>query len=425
MSSRLAMVMRSTDPLTRNGYALVLNTLVSGGLGIIYWVVAARLFTPSEVGRDAAVITVMTLLSSIGGMNLAGALVFVLPRVGASARRYIATSYAASAGLVAVLVAGFLIIVARTGGPLAFLDASVPVAGFFLLAACAWTLFTLQDGVLTGLRAAPWVLGENTAYGVIKLVVLIALAGVGLTHGIYLSWVLPVLVLVPVVNVLVFRRLLPAVADREDRLPDGSRGFRRFVGLNYGSALFYQGYVNAIPLLVLGILGSRVNGFFYVAWTWSCAIDLVTHSMGASLTVEGSAEPARLPELVRHVVRRLAVLVGGGGLVAIVAAPWLLSAYGPAYADESAGLLRLLVLGALPRAVVIVAQSAARARGEGALVLWSEAVTFLLVMGLAVPILDHVGAIGVGIAWLVGNAVVAVLVLPALMSCLRDRLPAR
>ena len=51
-------------PLTRNGYSLVASAGVTSALGLVYWVVAARLYTPAEVGVNAALLsTMMALLS--------------------------------------------------------------------------------------------------------------------------------------------------------------------------------------------------------------------------------------------------------------------------------------------------------------------------------------------------------------------------
>ena len=56
----------------------------------------------------------------------------------------------------------------------------------------AWAIFTLQDGVLIGMRSAPWVAIENGIFGVAKIALLLAFA-VALPHlGIYISWMLPV-----------------------------------------------------------------------------------------------------------------------------------------------------------------------------------------------------------------------------------------
>ena len=194
---------------------------------------------------------------------------------------------------------------------------------------------------------------------------------------------------------------------------------RKFLGLNYASSLIYQAYVNLLPLLVLIALGAKANGLFYVAWTWSTAIDLVSHAMGSSLTVEGSAEPALLGVHLRRTAVRLATLLLPGVLAVVLIAPALLGLYGHDYRD-SADVLRLLALGALPRAVVIVAQSASRARGEAGLMVWSEGIICVLALGLTGALISGMGAEAVGLAWLVANAVAAVLVVPGLRRAVQS-----
>ncbi len=74
----------------------------------------------------------------------------------------------------------------------------------------AWAIFTLQDSVLVGLRSAFWVFVENGIFGIVKIVLLVLLVTVLPDHlGIYVSWMLPVIVAVPLVNVLIFGSLVP------------------------------------------------------------------------------------------------------------------------------------------------------------------------------------------------------------------------
>ncbi|MCU1675015.1 MAG: hypothetical protein JWN77_3128 [Frankiales bacterium] len=400
-----------TDPLTRNGYALVLSTLVTGALGVVYWVVAARLFDARELGLDAAALTAMTLVASVAGMNLSGALVFVLPRLGPSAGSYIWRYYrwagtgALALGAVAAL-GSTLLDDARD-----FLGGSPSLAVLFVIACLGWVLFTVQDGALTGLQRGDWVLAENSAFSVAKLLLLIVAARLGLSHGVLLSWVLPVLVLVPLLNLLIAHTVLPAIAGRPEAVDE--LGLRRFLGINYASALVYQAYVHLLPLLVLLELGAEANGLFYVAWTWSTAIDLLSHALGSSLTAEGSAAPEQLPVHLRRTATRLALLVGPGVAALVTVAPVLLSVYGDGY-DASVDVLRLLSLGALPRCIVILAQSTSRARGRAGLLLWSEVAICCITLGLTLLLLPSHGATAVGISWLVGNTVVAALLLPGL-----------
>jgi len=397
---------RPTDTMTRSGYALVASTLASGAIGVVYWVLAARLTTPHDLGADAATLTAVMLVASVAGLNLSSALVYLLPQGGLSPRHLVATVYRATAGL------SFAV----GGGVGLALGGSAVDSLVLACACCIWVLFTTQDGVLTGLRRAPWVLVENVVYGLAKLAVLPLLAWWGWRHAVLGSWLLPAALAVPIVNALVFRRVLPSGSERQST--SELAALRGFLGLNYASALIYQGYVNVLPIVVTVVLGSRANGLFYVAWTWTSALDLVSHAMGAALTVELSATPHLSTQLVRRAGIRLAALVLPGVLFLGVLAPHLLSMYGGEY-RASTTVLRLLALGAIPRAAVIIAQATARARGQGALLVWSEAVICVVTLGATLLFIGGHGASAVGAAWIAGNAVAAIAVMPTLFKVLK------
>lgn len=75
------------SPLLRNAYALMLNTGVSGLLGLGFWLVAARYYTESAVGQGSAAIAAMKLLAGLTAVTLTGALARFIPVAGRSTGR--------------------------------------------------------------------------------------------------------------------------------------------------------------------------------------------------------------------------------------------------------------------------------------------------------------------------------------------------
>ena len=67
-------------PMYRDAYALMLNTVVNSGLGLLYWIVAARTSTPEDVGRGNALISLMLLVSILTQVDFGQALIRFLPR---------------------------------------------------------------------------------------------------------------------------------------------------------------------------------------------------------------------------------------------------------------------------------------------------------------------------------------------------------
>ena len=136
-----------------------------------------------------------------------------LPQSGRRTGLMIRRGYGLSA---ATAIAGsviFLLIVVRPGSSYAEL-AGLGAGAVFVGCVVIWSLFTLQDGALVGLRSARWVAVENALFGVAKIGMLLPLAVILPHTGLYVSWMAPAIVAVPAVNLLIFRRLLPRHAER-------------------------------------------------------------------------------------------------------------------------------------------------------------------------------------------------------------------
>jgi hypothetical protein len=179
-------------PLFSNAIALIVNTAGTGATGVVYWILAARLYEPAHVGRGSAMIAAMLLLAGLGELNLVGALIRFIPRAGAETGRLITAAYRASAitGLLAAGAFGFGW--SQLMEPDRVLHLSLPLALWFAVAVVSMSIFALQDGVLTGLRQAKWVPLENALFGVVKIGLLIVLALWSVDVGVFLSWSIPI-----------------------------------------------------------------------------------------------------------------------------------------------------------------------------------------------------------------------------------------
>ena len=165
-----------------------------------------------------------------------------------------------------------------------------PITGlFFVGCVVCWALFTLQDSVLAGLRNAHWVLLENTVFGIAKVVLLILFASHFMHIGIYLSWMVPCVLTVPLVNALIFSRLVPRhTAATIDVEPPSNRQIGRFLAGDYSGAMFLLATSNLVPVLVAAMISDVKNtAYFYMAWLVGGILDLVAVNMAISLTVEG------------------------------------------------------------------------------------------------------------------------------------------
>ncbi|MGD0375623.1 MAG: hypothetical protein ABSB01_13695 [Streptosporangiaceae bacterium] len=407
-----------SDPLFRNAYALMINTGTTGLLGLVYWLLAARHYAAADVGRASAAYAAMNLLAGITALSLTGALARFIPQSGGTTRALILRAYAVSAAASLVITVPFLLTVGHWGS--SYSELGGVTAGFvFTAAVVAWAIFTLQDGVLIGIRSAPWVAIENGVFGVAKIALLLGFA-VALPHlGIYISWMLPVVISLPLVNMLIFRRLIP----RHERLvghrePPTNRQVGRFVAGDFTGAVCLLATANLVPIVVAMLVTPGTNAYFYIAWTIGTTVDLLAINMAMSLTVESAFNAAALAANTRTALRRtLLILVPVAGLVALLA-PWGLSLFGPGYAQYGAPILQLLAAATVPKALTELYFGALRAQSRTSRIAIFQVIRAVLLLGLALVLTKVMGTVGAGVAVLASQLITMILILPGLRGVL-------
>ncbi|MCU1615572.1 MAG: hypothetical protein JWO98_3112 [Frankiales bacterium] len=413
------------EPFSRNAYSLVLNSGVTGVLGLGYWLLAARTYGESDVGRGSVTISVMTLLSGLVALSLYGTLARFIGPSGRRAGRFVLTAYLLTVVVVAVLAVLFLLTLPFWGPSYSHL-AGFTTGLFFVAAVIAAAVFTLQDGVLTGLRRAGWVPVENGVFGITKIVLLVVLASRNPRDGVWLSWVIPMAVLLLPVNALIFGRLIPRsgrAASASNSLPTRKQ-VGRFVAGDYVGALCMFTAFQLVPVLVAVNVPLYSFGYFYIAWTIGGVLTGVGMNMASSLTVEGVYDPSSLRANCRAaIIRTFGLLLPAAVIVALVA-PYGLRLLGRGYVD-AAPMLQLLAVAALPASLAEIYVGVLRAQNASARIarLQVARVVLMLCAVLAATRLHgpFAGAVPstltrVGIAVLLYETVLAVVVLPRLRT---------
>lgn len=409
------------DPLYRSSYALVANTAATTTLGVAYWAIAAHFYGRQTVGRSAALVSALILVSTFAQLNLANTLPRFIPKAGRSAGKFIGYSYAASS--CAALVGGlaFVTVLPRLSSQWHFVRNSPPLAVAFVAAAVIWGIFALQDVVLLSLRRPLLVPAENFVYGVCKLLMLVGVVWSLHSTGIFFSWVVPLAITVPAVNWLIFRRYLKerhAVAAPSELR---AREVVRFASVDYIGNVLTQASGNLLPLLVLSTLGATANSGFFIAWTIASGLGLVALNFGTSLLVEGAAAPHRLAELTRGVLVRCMLVTSLGAALLVLAARPILRVYGSGYAAHTPALLALLSLGTIPSCLVVIAISLDRIAGRVGRATSTRLVLTVLVLGGSWILVKREGIDGVALAWGGANLFVALVRSPTIVGAARPR----
>jgi O-antigen/teichoic acid export membrane protein len=417
-------------PLYGNGYALMLSSASNSGLGVVYWILAARTYSTSIVGLNSAAIAAMMFLAGVSQLNLASALTRFIPGAGRATRHFVIYSYVISVGLGAVASLAFILGINAWIPKGNFIDTFIDTVPFFIpwfiIATMAWCVFNLQDSVLTGLRQAIWVPAENALYGVTKIVLLVIFAGLFPRYGVFASWTIALAVSLLPTNALILLKLIPRHMQRakpEDAMPIAPGPVARFVAPDYVGALCWLMATTLLPVLVTQRVGTTANAYYYLTWTIAYSLYLISPNMGSSLIVEAAIDPRKLSKYSYQAFISTTRLLAPVVAVVVLGAPVILRIFGENYAAEGSTLLRLLALSAMPFAVNALYISVARVQRHMRSVVAVLAALCGLVFALSFALLDIYGITGIGIAWLVSQSVIAAVLWLTRLRTLWSRQP--
>jgi O-antigen/teichoic acid export membrane protein len=119
-----------------------------------------------------------------------------------------------------------------------------------------------------------------------------------------------------------------------------------------------------LPVLVTARLSSTDNAYFYTTWMMAGIFLIIAPAVSQSLFAEGAHNPHQLLVKTRSALAAIGAILIPGVVGILALGGILLSAFGPAYRDHATGLLRLVLLAAVPDAITNVCVAVLRVRGR-------------------------------------------------------------
>lgn len=437
-------VVRS-DSLARNSLYMMASTVVTAGLGYVFWIVTAHVFTSAQVGTGSAVIS---LCSTVALLTYLGSWATLIERLHTYERSRKWTAVVVricviTTVLTAVAAAAAIPVLAHSKSYGSFFDAA-PMVLIAVVGSAAWTLVNLFSAAFIAARRADGLLSIQTLVSVVKVLLVVPIAIAGRSAGeIVGAWVGSALLGVAIGAVWLLPRLglgrrpLGAISHRSvlagagiavPRRPGRRARHRqqpRFhpsassIGRLVGQHLTSVGGAATplvLPILVVLRLGVTPNAYFYITWMIGGVFFMVSPSVSAALF----AETVRADSDLRNVVLRafrmtscllipaMVVMIGGGRII--------LGIFGRPYASAGYGLLILLAVSALPDAVSNIAVAVFRV---------TKRLSYAASLNIGIMIMTVVGAwflmptlgiLGAGAAWLGAQMIGAVASIPAFAS---------
>ncbi|GEL16908.1 oligosaccharide flippase family protein [Pseudonocardia asaccharolytica] len=414
---RAAMTRAQDDPLVRNSFFLMATTATTAAVGFLFWLIVARLYPVTAVGKATSLLSVLSLLSYISLIGMGASLIRHLPTTTRRAE-HVSTSLLAVGGSALLIALVFVVVVPFTSPELAFVgDSAIHIAIFAALATCA-ALNLLTNSVFVAMRAARYNLLINGGLmGIAKIALPFVFVFAG-AMGIFAASGVASL-LAAVASVLAIRRRLKIRVRWAFSAGLARRTFRFSMGY-YVTACLNLAPSLIIPILVLNQLGPEIAAGYFMAFQIATVINSVSFAVGEALFAEGAHRQEGLGALARRSLAIMGAVTGPAVVIVVVLAVPALALFGPSYVSTARGALIVLAVSAFAVAFHSWTSFLIKITDQFAAMIVTEAVFAVATTVLVVLAASH-GAVWIAAAWGAGNVLSGVVAGVALLAARRRR----
>ncbi len=336
-----------------NGKSFLQNALFLWGAnilpmlaGFLFWGLASRLYTPTEIGLVSAMISACALVAGLAGPGFNLGVVRFLPEA-QNPVQFLNAVYTAII-LSSLLAGGIYLGGLHWWSPGLKILVETPwyTAGFIVFVIAINLGATVRE-TFVARRQSKYSLWYTAIANLSRLALVIPLAWIGLAGlsiavlagyslALWISWMY----------------MLPLAETGYHFTPTWNwsavKPILTFSFGNYLVNLIGQLPQTILPLMILETLGAQANGTAYIALMLGSLILSPGLALSMSSFAEGANQSETSSNLLSHAARiALLITILVAGITFLAASP-LLSLFGPDYARSSTALLRWLSLAAIP-----------------------------------------------------------------------------
>lgn len=409
--------------LLRSAASLASTSMVTAGLGFVFWAVAARAFPASAVGESSTAISAMGLIAPLTTLGFGTLVMMRLTRMDQGRSTLVSTAcLVCGAAATAVALACALTLPDSLLGLPGVGNRPIATVVFVGLVATQAVGLVIDQALLAA-HGGGIQLARNIIQSVAKLVLIIALALTLARFGslnIVASWFAANAISIVAVVVVLMRRyrvsprrMLPRLAVLRGMHLDAARHH----ALN--TALMVPYFV--IPIVANAILGSEQAAYLYATWSLAGFVFFLPVALATALFASGARDTRTFHMEFRFTLRFALVICTAANLALALIGGLVLEIFGKAYADNGHLLLILLALGGLGLIVKDHHVTLARVIGtEGREALLMGALGAGEILG-AVLGASRGGLVGLALGWLAAIGLEVVVCAPMVWRAYRGR----
>jgi len=397
------------DPLFKNSYYILLTSSSISIFGFIFWIIVARLYTPNDVGLATVIFSMSQLISVFSSLGLNYSLVrYYVKR---NDKNKMVNTVILTNGIIAFILSIIFLTGIRFWSPaLIYLQENYLLLFSFIILTIFSAIFSLQSNVFIAARLAKFSFYQNIIYNILRVPLPFLLFSFGLL-GIISSWTLAIVIAYLLGSFWLIPKILPEYKPRPKLNINILKEIITYSFGNYIAGVLVSLPILIMPLLIVNILNVENAAYYYIAWSITTIFITISSAVTTSLFVEGSQNKEIDFQMnILKSIKFVFLLLIPSIIILFVFSKEILLLFGKPYSENASILLWFFVIGCIPYAINQIYTTIKRVQIDIKPMIYINLITAIFVISGSYILMNMIGLLGVGIAWILGQGVVAIFV---------------
>lgn len=398
MFHKLKETYKSTkNPLYVNSFYIMLTLAASSVIGFVFWIIAAKSYSPASVGISTALISSLTLISMISMLGFDQSIIRFFPDRDKG-------KIFSTAAIITILATTIFCVIYIVGIDLWAPSLSLIKnnALLFYIFLMANVLTVLAGNAFLALRKAKYYFLQNLITGA-RLILLFPFVIFG-SLGIFSSYGASfVIAFIFSMLILFMLGIKPKKFDKTF-LKDS---------FHFSMGNYTFGILTAVPsqilaIIILNVLGAEQTAYYYIAFTIASILFIIPFAFSTSLFVEGShGEPLR-KNILRSIKSIFSLLIPLA-LILYFLGSFILNLIGTNYIN-ALGIFNLMIVSSIFMVPYHIFISIKKVQKDMKSLIFIGALLTTLAIGLSYVLMLIYGLMGVGYGWIITYIFISIVV---------------
>jgi O-antigen/teichoic acid export membrane protein len=391
------------DSLYRNSIYLILNSGLMAFIGFVFWLIAAHLYTTSDVGITTTLVSVTTVLLLFSYLGLNNSIVRFLP--GEEKPRELIDSMLTTVTMAAIVTGIIFVVGVKHFVPTLAVLHNPLVGGLFVIYIALGALNTVTDNIFLAKREAGYTLLANIGLAICKIALPFALLAMG-SAGLFTAHALGIAASAGL-SLWFAAKFLHYTPKPRINTPQIKKIFR-FSVANYVSNFMVSASPMLLPVIITNRLGTKESAYFYIAMNIANLIYIIPNVTTNAMFAESSHNEQALRTHALRSFKFILAIIIPMSLVVILGAKFLLGIFGHEYSVHSAYTLQIFAATAIFMTINYISATVLQVKLKMRALVTITTIGAAVIIGSAYYFAAH-SLNNVAWAWLGGQALMSIL----------------